>query len=134
MRSFKYIYTTIVYIISLEFVASAGCAFHGVQTVVGEENRIDQDEHHDSYSLVLAWPLTGRMHQIRAHFAHLGFPLAGDVRYAPRKGSTAWSGERLFLHAAFISVPSSLTAVSPLKVDLLEPLKDRQAHNHVGVH
>ncbi|CAK9098338.1 Uncharacterized RNA pseudouridine synthase Caur_0901 (RNA pseudouridylate synthase) (RNA-uridine isomerase) [Durusdinium trenchii] len=82
------------------------------------------DEHHDSYSLVLAWPLTGRMHQIRAHFAHLGFPLAGDVRYAPRKGSTAWSGERLFLHAAFISVPSSLTAVSPLKVDLLEPLKE----------
>lgn len=40
-------------------------------------------------SLVLAWPLTGRMHQIRAHFAHLGYPLAGDVRYAQRKGATA---------------------------------------------
>lgn len=82
------------------------------------------DEHCESYSLVLAWPLTGRMHQIRAHFAHLGFPLAGDVRYGPRKVPTARLGSRLFLHAAYVSVSTSLTAVSPLKADLLEPLKE----------
>lgn len=86
-----------------------------------------QDEHCESYSLVLAWPLTGRMHQIRAHFAHLGFPLAGDVRYGPRKVPTARLGSRLFLHAAYVSVSTSLTAVSPLKADLLEPLKDSGA-------
>lgn len=63
------------------------------------------------------------MHQIRAHFAHLGFPLAGDVRYGPRKGPTR-AGSRLFLHAAYVSASTSLTAVSPLKADLLEPLKD----------
>ena len=86
-----------------------------------------QDEHCESYSLVLAWPLTGRMHQIRAHFAHLGFPLAGDVRYGPRKVPTARLGSRLFLHAAYVSVSTSLTAVSPLKADLLELLKDSGA-------
>ena len=77
---------------------------------------------------MLAWPLTGRMHQIRAHFASLGFPLAGDVRYGPsRKCLTlAWStGMRLFLHAAYVFVSPSLTSVSPLKVDLLQPLKEK---------
>ena len=74
------------------------------------------------YSLVLAWPLTGRMHQIRAHFAHLGHALAGDVRYAERKGSTAWCGTRLFLHSAYILV-DGLEAVSPLSRDLQQPLK-----------
>eukprot|EP00438_Fugacium_kawagutii_P021012 Skav228377 [mRNA] locus=scaffold1981:317414:320813:+ [translate_table: standard] len=84
------------------------------------------DEQCESYSLVLAWPLTGRMHQIRAHFAHLGFPLAGDARYGPRRTATPTSclGARLFLHAAYVFVSASLTAVSPLKADLLEPLKD----------
>ena len=33
------------------------------------------------YSLVLAEPLTGRTHQVRAHMAHLGAPLLGDARY-----------------------------------------------------
>lgn len=36
---------------------------------------------HDGYALVLAEPLTGRTHQIRAHMAHLGAPLLGDARY-----------------------------------------------------
>ncbi|MEO9806624.1 MAG: pseudouridine synthase [Reichenbachiella sp.] len=33
------------------------------------------------YTLVEAKPLTGRMHQIRAHLAYLEFPIAGDVLY-----------------------------------------------------
>ena len=32
-------------------------------------------------SLVEARPFTGRMHQIRAHLAHLGYPIAGDALY-----------------------------------------------------
>jgi 23S rRNA pseudouridine1911/1915/1917 synthase len=37
-------------------------------------------------TLTLAEPLTGRTHQIRAHFAWEGAPLLGDARYAPEEG------------------------------------------------
>ena len=33
------------------------------------------------FSLVAAVPVTGRTHQLRVHFAHLGCPLAGDELY-----------------------------------------------------
>lgn len=35
-----------------------------------------------SHSLVRCTPHTGRLHQIRVHLAHLGFPIAGDPLYA----------------------------------------------------
>lgn len=34
------------------------------------------------FSLLAAAPITGRKHQIRAHFAHLGLPIVGDKMYA----------------------------------------------------
>eukprot|EP00913_Durusdinium_trenchii_P010504 g9849.t1 len=33
-------------------------------------------------SLLLAEPLTGRTHQLRAHLAHVGWPIVGDATYA----------------------------------------------------
>lgn len=39
----------------------------------------------DSEGLVEARLLTGRTHQIRASFAHLGCPLVGDVKYGAKK-------------------------------------------------
>lgn len=36
-----------------------------------------------SHSLVACRPVTGRLHQIRVHLAHLGFPIAGDPLYGP---------------------------------------------------
>lgn len=47
----------------------------------------------------LAWPLTGRTHQIRAHFSAAGAPLVGDPTYG---GPIA---DRLMLHAWQVELP-----------------------------
>jgi tRNA pseudouridine32 synthase/23S rRNA pseudouridine746 synthase len=58
----------------------------------------------DGLALVEARPETGRMHQIRAHLAHVGHPLVGDVLYgAPLR--TFVDGQELALHAFALSVP-----------------------------
>ena len=51
-------------------------------------------------ALVEARPLTGRMHQIRAHLAHLGCPILGDPIY----GAVEFKAERLMLHAAGLEI------------------------------
>ncbi len=71
---------------------------------------------------------TGRTHQIRAHFAALGHPVAGDTLYGAPKGVRAGSRslpvlERNFLHSARLgfSHPSSGAWVevrAPLPKDL----------------
>lgn len=48
---------------------------------------------------------TGRTHQIRAHLAHLGHPIVGDVRY----GGKAAPGEGLCLHAMELTFPHPRT-------------------------
>lgn len=64
---------------------------------------------------------TGRTHQIRVHFAALGYPVAGDVRYgrAPRPPGLG----RQFLHAARLTFPHpedgrQMSFASPLPPDL----------------
>ena len=39
----------------------------------------------EGYSLVEVELLTGKSHQIRAHLASVGHPLAGDVKYGGKK-------------------------------------------------
>lgn len=50
------------------------------------------------YTLVLAKLRTGRTHQIRVHFSHLGYPVAGDPVYSRGKGELGLDGQAL--HAA----------------------------------
>jgi tRNA pseudouridine32 synthase/23S rRNA pseudouridine746 synthase len=48
---------------------------------------------------VLAEPLTGRTHQIRAHLSHAGAPILGDEAYGGPKA------DRLYLHAHVVRLP-----------------------------
>ncbi|MBQ8912105.1 MAG: RluA family pseudouridine synthase, partial [Clostridia bacterium] len=75
------------------------------------------------YHLFLASPVTGRTHQLRAHFSAIGFPLAGDTLY----GKESELIPRQALHALRLSfdhpetgVPLSVTA--PLHEDFKKAL------------
>lgn len=64
-------------------------------------------------ALVALWPRTGRTHQLRAHMAALGAPIAGDGKYG---GAEAFlTGEdfpkQVHLHAREIDLPGSGTRV-----------------------
>ncbi|HEY8343468.1 MAG TPA: RluA family pseudouridine synthase, partial [Calditerricola sp.] len=58
-------------------------------------------------TLVRAWLETGRTHQIRVHFAHIGHPLVGDALY----GGPSAAIRRQALHAWRITFPHPLTGV-----------------------
>jgi tRNA pseudouridine65 synthase len=55
------------------------------------------------YSLVEVIPLTGRMHQIRKHFAHIFHPIIGDRPYGCNKQNRffkeRWNMTTMMLHA-----------------------------------
>jgi len=69
------------------------------------------------YSLIEAVPLTGRMHQIRAHLAHVGFPIIGDLHYG--------NGEKFYKNAIALHA-ITLNFVSPTKENchVFAPLSD----------
>lgn len=58
---------------------------------------------YDNFDLVKIKLETGRMHQIRAHFASIGHPLLGDTRYGDfalnREAKKQFGLTRLFLHS-----------------------------------
>ena len=75
----------------------------------------------DGRSLVLASPETGRTHQLRVHFAHIGCAILGDDMY----GGASDLIERHALHAALLSFPHpsddrELTLLAPLPDDMKE--------------
>ncbi len=87
----------------------------------------------DRFALVRAFPETGRMHQIRVHLAHAGFPVVGDKIYGPDERcylefiDTGWTpalAARLLLprhalHSTALHLPArGLGWHSPLAPDL----------------
>lgn len=58
------------------------------------------------YSLVEATPTTGRMHQLRKHFAHIHHPIIGDRPHGCNKQNRhfkeTWQMDTMMLHASFL--------------------------------
>ncbi len=71
------------------------------------------------YTLVEAHPVTGRRHQLRVHFYHLGHPLVGDPLYGDVDVQSRYP--RLLLHAHRLQVPlpdgREPTFTAPLPAD-----------------
>jgi len=73
------------------------------------------------FTLVRVQLETGRTHQIRVHFAALGYPVAGDAQYGRRERPESLG--RQFLHAAQLAFPHpddgrQMSFASPLPPDL----------------
>ena len=77
-----------------------------------------------SYTLCRVFPETGRTHQIRVHFAHIGCPLAGDDLYGGSRADIS----RQALHCASLTFITpdgsrSVTVSSPLPEDMAALLR-----------
>jgi 23S rRNA pseudouridine1911/1915/1917 synthase len=92
---------------------------------------------------------SGRTHQIRVHFAHIGYPVVGDPLYGGRRRIPAGAAPALIaelekfrrqaLHAARLSLAHPLTGKemeweAPLPADMANLLvvleADEQTHEH----
>lgn len=78
--------------------------------------------HGKEVALVALRPETGRMHQLRAHLAHINCPILGDRKY----GGTIFEGrlaeaskERMWLHALYLHLPHPETEE---QIDLFAPV------------
>ncbi len=56
-----------------------------------------------AFCLVHAYPLTGRTHQIRAHFMAYGHPIVGDMLYTVKRQPMKIQLGRQFLHAELLA-------------------------------
>ncbi|OJG28158.1 RluA family pseudouridine synthase [Enterococcus caccae] len=88
-------------------------------------------ERFDGYTLVQLQLETGRTHQIRVHMKYIGFPVAGDPLYGPRK---TLKGNGQFLHAEVLGFKHPTTGQmmvfeAPLP-DLFEKTLDQLRNNN----
>ena len=84
-------------------------------------------------TLVEAHIHTGRTHQIRVHFQHLGYPLVGDITYGAKQNKmlvelTIYDAPRVMLHSRELSfihprTKKRMSFESPLPADFREALK-----------
>ena len=76
------------------------------------------------YSLLKVRTLTGRTHQIRIHFTALGYPLAGDKIYKPKKSREKIKFDRLFLHAVCLGFYDLKNNWQEFKAELSHELEE----------
>ncbi|MFA6608617.1 MAG: RluA family pseudouridine synthase [Candidatus Paceibacterota bacterium] len=82
-----------------------------------------------NYSYVECYPLTGRTHQIRAHFRGIRHPIIGDDLYGSFKGKDIAPRSMLHAYSLTIEVPEEkegkkeVTIFSPIPKDMKDVLK-----------
>ena len=84
------------------------------------EYELDFTRNDGRYSLVKAFPITGRTHQIRLHLSHIGHPIYGDFLYGEPIDNV-----RAYLHCRRLTLPHPmtkefLTVEAPLPQDIKE--------------
>jgi len=93
-------------------------AANGIPALTRFERLADGD-----FCVVALFPETGRTHQLRAHLAALGCPIAGDARYGGPRQLAGLQASRCLLHAERLSLPHPASGarveyVSPVPGDL----------------
>ncbi len=76
------------------------------------------------FTLVEAWPKTGRKHQIRAHFSFIGHPIAGDKVYGFKNQPSPKGLERQFLHAYYLKIKMPDGKTEEIKINLPKDLQN----------
>jgi 23S rRNA pseudouridine1911/1915/1917 synthase len=101
-----------------------------VATGKGATTRYKVKEYLGSHTLIEAVPLTGRTHQIRVHFATIGYPVVGDRIYGGKYRDEVLAShlKRQFIHAYLLGfcLPSSKKYqefTCPLPMDLKQVLE-----------
>lgn len=84
------------------------------------------------YALLLAEPVTGRTHQIRAHLAAIGAPLVGDATYLPEGSLRRELASRTMLHAWRLDLRSPTTG-QPWSVTAPPPADFLACANALGL-
>lgn len=89
-------------------------AFTAFRTLQHTEINVPFGKHETSrYSLVEASPTTGRMHQLRRHFAHIFHPIIGDRKHGCNKQNKFFKTEfdmcTMLLHASELSFNHPVT-------------------------
>jgi len=75
-----------------------------------------------SSSLVQIELVTGRTHQIRTHFDHIGHPLFGDVKYGGRMSRVDNESQHQWLHAGWLLIPDVPMLTAPLSQPFVNQL------------
>lgn len=85
-----------------------------------------------NYTLIKAFPHTGRRHQIRVHFYCIGHPIVGDLRYGDKTKQQKYP--RLMLHAHQIEfvyrTGDTIFIESPIPDSFLSVLDDIQQNKY----
>jgi 23S rRNA pseudouridine1911/1915/1917 synthase len=85
-----------------------------------------------AFCLALLRPKTGRTHQLRAHLAALGAPIAGDTRYGGPAALADLAAERCLLHAWTVFVPAG-QGMEALRVEAPLPQDIRAFFDRAGI-